>query len=87
MMEDAEDTQRTARFVCVICYIAEDGSEKTVRGTVEGSISREPHGENGFGYDPVFMYKDQSFAQISSEEKNKVSHRADALRKLSEILK
>lgn len=87
MMEDAEDPQRTARFVCVICYIAEDGSEKTVRGTVEGSISREPHGENGFGYDPVFMYKGQSFAQISSEEKNKVSHRADALRKLSEILK
>ena len=87
MMEDAEDPQRTARFVCVICYIAEDGSEKTVRGTVEGSISREPHGENGFGYDPVFMSKGQSFAQISSEEKNKVSHRADALRKLSEILK
>jgi len=87
MMDKAEDPQRTARFVCVICYIAEDGSEKTVRGTVEGSISREPHGENGFGYDPVFMYQGQSFAQISSEEKNKVSHRADALRKLSEILK
>lgn len=87
MMEDAEDPQRTARFVCVICYIAEDGTEKTVRGTVEGSISREPYGENGFGYDPVFMYQGQSFAQISSEEKNKVSHRADALRKLSEILK
>lgn len=86
MMENAGDDQRTARFVCVICYISEDGTELSVRGTVEGMIGREPAGSNGFGYDPVFMYHGQSFAQISSEEKNKVSHRADALAKLSEIL-
>lgn len=81
------EKDRTARFVCVLCFIDENGKETVIRGTVEGIIGTEPRGENGFGYDPVFMYGDRSFAEISGEEKNKVSHRADALRKFSETIK
>ncbi len=80
------DEKRTARFVCVICYIDNEGKKSIVRGTVEGIIGKEARGCNGFGYDPVFMYNGLSFAEIPSEEKNKVSHRADALRKFSELL-
>lgn len=79
--------KRTARFVCVICFIDENGIKTVIRGTCEGFIGTEPRGENGFGYDPVFMYKDRSFAELSDSEKNSVSHRADALRKFSEIFK
>lgn len=86
-LEGVEEEKRSARFVCVICYIDENGKEYTVRGTCEGLIGFKPEGENGFGYDPVFMYNGKSFAQISADEKNSVSHRADALRKFSEILK
>ena len=63
------------------------GSQIMVEGRCSGSIGYEPVGENGFGYDPIFMYGDQSFAQISADEKNKVSHRADALNKLIAELK
>lgn len=85
-LSGVETEKRTARFVCVICFIDENGNKKVIRGTCEGIIGTEPRGENGFGYDPVFMYGDRSFAEVSSEEKNTVSHRADALRKFSEIL-
>lgn len=81
-----EKEKRTARFVCVICFIDENGTETVIRGTCEGYIGTEPLGDNGFGYDPVFMYGDRSFAEISAEEKNSVSHRADALRKFSETI-
>ena len=64
-----------------------DGSEIAVEGKVCGSINREPVGENGFGYDPVFMYEGRSFAEIPAEEKNAVSHRGDALKKLVNELK
>ena len=74
--------ERSARFVCVIHFIKADGSEITVRGECEGEIGFEPLGENGFGYDPIFMFGDRSFAQIGAEEKNAVSHRGKALRKL-----
>lgn len=85
-LEGVKTDKRTARFVCVICYIDKDGKKSIVRGTCEGTIGTEARGCNGFGYDPVFMYKGLSFAEIPSEEKNKVSHRADALRKFSELL-
>lgn len=85
-LSGVEKEKRTARFVCVICFIDENGTETVIRGTCEGYIGTEPHGENGFGYDPVFMYGDRSFAEISAEEKNSVSHRADALRKFSETI-
>ena len=79
--------KRTARFVCVICYISEKGGEHFFRGECEGYIGFEPKGENGFGYDPVFYIEDKSMAEISREEKNKISHRAIALNKLLDFLK
>ena len=84
---EAEEKDRTARFICAICFIKADGEKVTVEGKCEGIIGTKPLGENGFGYDPIFMYGDKSFAQVSAEEKNKVSHRADAIRKLLEKLK
>ena len=87
-LEGVEKSSRTARFVCVVCFIDENGKKTVVRGTCEGYIGTEPIGENGFGYDPVFMYGTRSFAELSEEEKNAVSHRADALSKfISQIKK
>lgn len=79
--------KRGAGFICCIHLILEDGREITVEGSCRGSIGYEPLGDNGFGYDPIFMQGDRSFAQISSDEKNRLSHRADALNKLIEKLK
>jgi XTP/dITP diphosphohydrolase len=88
LLKNLEGVQdRTARFVCTICFIDENGKAETVRGECEGTIGFEPKGENGFGYDPVFMRDNRSFAELSSEEKNKISHRANALNKLKELLK
>lgn len=79
---------REARFVCTIYFIYDEDEEYSVRGEVEGYIGDKPLGKNGFGYDPIFMLdEDESMATISAEEKNKISHRAQAFRKLSEILK
>lgn len=79
---------REARFVCTIYFIYDEDEEYSVRGEVEGYIGDKPLGKNGFGYDPIFMLdEDESMATISAEEKNKISHRAEAFRKLSEILK
>ena len=80
------DEKRTARFVCVIHFIYPDGKEVAARGVCEGIIGREPLGENGYGYDPIFMYGEKSFAQLSQEEKRAVSHRGNALRDLLEKL-
>ncbi|MBQ7981786.1 MAG: non-canonical purine NTP pyrophosphatase, partial [Oscillospiraceae bacterium] len=66
------------------CYIDENGAEHYFEGKCFGKIGYENRGTNGFGYDPIFMYGDKSFAEISAEEKNKVSHRALALKKLKE---
>ncbi len=79
---------RDARFVCSIYFIFDDEDEYSVRGEVCGYIGDEPVGENGFGYDPIFMLDDdESMATISSDEKNKISHRAKAFEQLSVILK
>lgn len=80
------DDNRTARFVCTLVFIDEDGSERVARGTVEGRIGREEQGENGFGYDPLFLpdvFGDgRTLAQARPEEKNAISHRGNALRNL-----
>lgn len=86
-LDGVPDEKRTARFVCVISYIDSNGNASVLRGECEGIIGREMKGDNGFGYDPIFMIGDKSFAEISSEEKNKISHRANALKKLTEKLK
>lgn len=89
-LRGVEDEQRTARFVSCAAVVFPDGREFSVLGTCEGKIGYEPKGTNGFGFDPVFMVGDRSFAQLSAEEKDSISHRGNSLRalkeKLSEIL-
>lgn len=80
--------KRTARYVCVICCAYPDGTYFTVRGECDGRIGFEYRGENGFGYDPLFYFENgKTFAEISGEEKDKLSHRGKALRLLAEKLK
>lgn len=86
-MKNVEDIDRTAHFKSAICCILTDGSKIEVEGTCEGKIAFEPSGDGGFGYDPVFLYGDKSYAQLTSEEKDAVSHRGKALRKLQTELK
>ena len=86
-MSDVKDEDRSAHFVCTIHFIKANGEEIAVEGRVYGKIGYEPLGENGFGYDPIFMYEGKSFAQVSADVKNSVSHRANALNALIEKLK
>jgi len=76
---------RTARFVCCICY-KDKKREFTVRGECRGHIGFESKGEGGFGYDSIFLYGGMSFAELSEDEKNAVSHRSRALRELIKTL-
>lgn len=81
-------TDRTCRFVCVISLSLNGELIKSFRGEVYGSVGKELTGSNGFGYDPLFILPDgRSMAEISSEEKNKISHRYKALSLLKEYLK
>ena len=80
--ENVPDGQRQAQFVCVITLVTPDGKVIQARGEVHGELLRAPAGEGGFGYDPIFYYPPygKSLAEVSAEEKNQVSHRANALR-------
>ena len=86
-LKGVPDEKRTARFVCVMTYIDENGEMTQFDGKIEGRIGYERVGDNGFGYDPIFMVGDRSLAEFSDDEKNAVSHRGTALRKLEEFLK
>ncbi len=85
-MRDKEDRQ--ASFVCVLA-LAAPGLELCAEGVVEGRLTYVPEGEGGFGYDPIFYVPEYkcTFAQMSAEQKNKLSHRAAAAKKLAELLK
>lgn len=85
-LKDVPDEKRTARFKCSICVSFPDGSEITAEGACEGKIGYEYRGNNGFGYDPLFMVGDKSFAELSAAEKDAVSHRGNALKKLEKLL-
>ncbi|MDO8226071.1 XTP/dITP diphosphatase [Bacillus cabrialesii] len=87
-LKGIEKEQRTARFRCALAVSIPGSETKTVEGHVEGYIAEEPRGEYGFGYDPIFIVKDRdkTMAELTSDEKNKISHRADALKKLSKLL-
>ena len=87
-LEGVKDEDRTARFVCSIAAIDMEGNETVVRETMEGYIGHKEAGENGFGYDPIFMLPEYgcTSSEISMEEKNKISHRGKALRKMMEVL-
>lgn len=88
-MEQVPDGQRQGKFVCVITMVTPDGQTIQARGEAHGEILRAPAGENGFGYDPIFYYPPlgKTFASLSPEEKNRVSHRAMALEKFYQKLK
>lgn len=88
-LEGVEDERRTARFVCAIAAVLPDGRELTSRGVIEGRIGYEEKGDNGFGYDPIFYVPEfgRTTAQLSEEEKNRVSHRGNALQQMKRQLK
>ena len=83
------DGQRQAQFVCVISFVTPEGEIIQARGEIHGELTREPAGENGFGYDPIFFYPPlgKTTAELSPEEKNQVSHRANALKLFYEKMK
>ena len=87
-MEGVPDEKRAARFVCAICFVRPDGSSETVRATMEGRVAYKSAGKNGFGYDPIFFLPERgcTSAELSPEEKNKISHRGKALRMMRDIL-
>ncbi len=78
--------KRTAYYVCAICCIFPDGREITVRGECHGNIGFERDGNEGFGYDPLFIINGKTFGRYSAEEKDKISHRGNALRLLKNEL-
>lgn len=89
-LDGLEKDKRTARFVCAMVLIDEDGNAHTCEGSVEGFIGFSEAGEMGFGYDPLF-YPDEydgklSFAEVSGDQKNKISHRFKALNGIKSIL-
>lgn len=86
-LKGVPEEKRTAKFVSAICCVFPDGREVTVRGECHGRIGFAPVGENGFGYDPVFISESgKTFAQLTSAEKDKISHRGNALRELRAAL-
>lgn len=87
--ENVPDGQRQAQFVCVITLVTPEGETIQARGEVHGELLRAPAGDGGFGYDPIFYYPPfgKTLAEVSAEEKNQVSHRAEALKVLYRKLK
>ncbi|HOJ27633.1 MAG TPA: XTP/dITP diphosphatase [Spirochaetota bacterium] len=87
-MHTVPDDRRQARFVCVMALVFPDGREYIEEGVCEGVIAKEPAGENGFGYDPVFYIPElgKTMAQLPLDVKNAISHRARALQKVKILL-
>ncbi|MFW5769855.1 MAG: XTP/dITP diphosphatase [Spirochaetota bacterium] len=87
-MSHVPDSERTGRFVCVMALAFPDGRIYTRTGTCEGLITREPRGTHGFGYDPIFYLeeKGKTMAELPLAEKNRISHRAQALHKIADLL-
>lgn len=86
-MEGIEKDKRTARFRCAMALVGE-GIELTTDGTCEGTLLTEERGQGGFGYDPIFYVPkfDRTLAEMSSEEKNSISHRGAAVRKMADLI-
>ena len=87
--EHVPDGQRQAQFVCVITLVTPEGEVIQARGEAHGELLRQAAGQGGFGYDPIFYYPPfgKTFAEVTAEEKNQVSHRAVALKAMYEKLK
>lgn len=88
-LDGVADEQRTARFVCAIAAVLPDGRELTTRATIEGRIGYEERGEGGFGYDPILFVPEmgKTTAEMTAEEKNRISHRGKALELMKEELR
>ncbi len=85
-LKNVPKEQRTARFVCSICCVFPNGDCITAEANCEGTIAFELTGDGGFGYDPIFLVGEQSFGQLSDEEKDRISHRGKALMLFSQKL-
>ena len=85
-LRDTPDSERGAHFSCAVCCIIDDDTVIEVEGRCEGVIAYAPSGSGGFGYDPVFTVNGVSFAELSADEKDRLSHRGNALRKLRDEL-
>lgn len=85
-LESVPKEERTARFVSAVACAFPDGREIVCLGECEGEIGFAPTGSGGFGYDPVFFVKGKSFGELSPKDKDKLSHRGKALKKLKEEL-
>ena len=86
-MKDVPKGKRSAKFVSAVCCAFPDGRRVEALGECPGEIAFAPAGEDGFGYDPVFLVGDKTYAQMTPEEKDAVSHRGKALRMFVEYLK
>ena len=88
-LSQVSDEARTAKFVCVVAVAWPSGETEFCRGECEGAITRERRGEGGFGYDPVFLPsgRDVTMAQLTMDDKNRISHRARAVRKAIPVIK
>lgn len=86
-LENVKKEDRTAHFSCAVVCLFPDGRKISVTGTSEGYIDFAPHGNGGFGYDPIFISEKGCFAELSDEQKDSVSHRGRALRKFEEKIK
>ncbi|MHC4618175.1 MAG: XTP/dITP diphosphatase [Planctomycetota bacterium] len=88
LLKDVPTEKRTAKFVCCLCLATPDEILVETEGTLEGIITDREIGDNGFGYDPIFFvpHLDKTVAQLTPEEKNAVSHRGEAIRKLKPLL-
>ena len=87
LIKDVPEKERTARFRCVLCYIDNEENKHIFEGISEGKIGFEPKGNNGFGYDPIFVYdNNRTFAEMTNEEKNQVSHRGRAVSKFIDYI-
>ncbi len=88
-MEGISLSKRGARFKCVMAMVSPDGREAIAEGSCKGRIGFKEKGKKGFGYDPLFVLpgKRKTMAELSIEEKNRVSHRGKALRKIRKIIK
>lgn len=87
-LKDVPDKDRTARFVCAVACVMPNGNEKIFKATMEGIIAKKSAGERGFGYDPIFFLPEYGMtsAQLTADEKNRISHRGKALRMMKEEL-
>ena len=88
LLEGVPENKRTARFICSLCLASPENVLIETEGTLEGLITREEVGEDGFGYDPIFFVPglNKTVAQLASEQKNAISHRGNAIRKLTPLL-